>query len=62
MRYAVIVLILLIAGSAFGWWAASQHHKPEIEAKRIKSLAQLGPSITHCLQPIDVDCIVDDPR
>ena len=44
-----------------GVWAASQHYKPEIEAK-IKTLAQLGPDIRHCMKPMDVDCIVDDPR
>ena len=56
----ILIILWLIFCFSAGWWMASEHYKPEV--KRIKSFEQLGPDIRHCLKPMDVDCIVDDPR
>jgi len=62
MRIILAFIAWFIFCFVAAYWMASEQHKPEIEAKKIKSLPQLMPDIKHCLQPIDVDCIVDDPR
>ena len=61
MRILIALILWIIFCFSAGWWMASEHHKPEVEAK-IKSLAQLRPDIRHCMQPMDVDCIIDNPR
>lgn len=43
MRILLACIFLGFLPFACGVWAASQNFKPEIEAKRIKSMAQLMP-------------------
>ena len=62
MKVLIALIFWIIFCFSAGWWMASEHHQPEVEAKKIKNFEQLGPSIKHCLEPMDVDCIVDDPR
>ena len=43
MRILLACIFLGFLPFGCGVWAASQHYKSEVEAKHIKSLAQLGP-------------------
>ena len=61
MKIMIALILWIIFCFGAGWWMASEHYKPEVEAK-IKTLAQLGPDIRHCMEPMHVDCNMDDPR